>query len=61
MITLPSSPDETFGNDYTLRPAVGEGLRWQLPDGERRGRPAPDLNAFFIFKRQECARWMDSN
>jgi hypothetical protein len=29
MITLPSSPDETFGNDYTLRSALGEWLRRQ--------------------------------
>ena len=56
MITLPSSPDETFGNDYTLRSALGEGLRRQVLDGERPGRPVPDLNAFFIFKRQEYAR-----
>ena len=61
MITLPSSPDETFGNDYTLRSALGEGLLRQVLDGERPGRLAPDLNAFFIFKRQECARWVDSN
>jgi hypothetical protein len=61
MITLPSSPDETFGNNYTLRPAVGEGLLRQVLEGERPRRPAPDLNAFFIFKRQECARWIDSN
>jgi hypothetical protein len=61
MITLPSSPDETFGNDYTPRFALGEGLRRQVLDGEHPDRPAPDLNAFFISKRQECARWMDSN
>jgi hypothetical protein len=55
MITLPSSPDETFGNDYTLRFALGEGAAAASLQSVRSGEPALDLNPFFTIERQECA------
>jgi hypothetical protein len=33
MMSLPSRPDETFDNDYTRRPALGERRRWLFGQG----------------------------
>jgi hypothetical protein len=32
-MSLPSRPDETFDNDYTRRPALGERRRWLFSQG----------------------------
>jgi hypothetical protein len=65
MISLPSRPDETFHNDYTRRPALGERQRQRIGQGlteaKRIRQPDALLNVFFTLGCQECARYRSSN
>jgi hypothetical protein len=54
MMSLPSRPDETFDNDYTRRPALGEWRRGQFDRDECIRRPDALLNVFFYNGRTGC-------